>query len=280
MRPSLPPRPQIAALQPSVSITLQALGKLDHIAACTRYCLDVVPELANANIPIVSDSWSTSDAELAQLAALDLDLVIVSVPYREQAFASLLKSGLRVLALAPHSLADIYGDIHAIAAAVNAHDQAEFVTKKMQSHIDQVHSRVLALDDPLVYCEEWGKPLIHSQLWVAELVNAAGGTFLNQPGAHTSAEIIAAANPDVLCFAWCGAGDRVPLDRIIEQRNWADLAAVRNRRVYCIPDEFLNTPAPILTAGLDCLAAAIHPEIFPAPPRLKQLATKSERAKP
>jgi hypothetical protein len=32
--------------------------------------------------------------------------------------------------------------------------------------------------------------------------------------------------------------------------------------VYCINDEFLNTPASTLIHGLHALAAAIHPEQF------------------
>jgi iron complex transport system substrate-binding protein len=42
------------------------------------------------------------------------------------------------------------------------------------------------------------------------------------------------------------------------------MRAVRAGRVYCIPDEFLNTPAPNLLHGLHALAGAIHPEIFGA----------------
>jgi iron complex transport system substrate-binding protein len=42
--------------------------------------------------------------------------------------------------------------------------------------------------------------------------------------------------------------------------------------MFCIPDEFLNTPAiPSLLDGLACIAAAIHPEIFPPPPRLRAI---------
>jgi iron complex transport system substrate-binding protein len=106
---------------------------------------------------------------------------------------------------------------------------------------------------------------------VAELVEAAGGRFLGEPGTRTTPEEIASANPDVLLFAWCGAGDRVPLERVIAQRNWGHLPAVGQRRVHCIPDEFLNTPAPTLLEGLVCLAAAIHPDVFPKHPRLIQL---------
>ena len=86
--------------------------------------------------------------------------------------------------------------------------------------------------------------------------------FLSEPGATVEAEAVAAADPDVILAAWCGAGDRVPLERIIEQRNWQGLRAVRNRRVYCIADELLNTPAPTLTDGLYALTQAIHPDQF------------------
>jgi iron complex transport system substrate-binding protein len=71
------------------------------------------------------------------------------------------------------------------------------------------------------------------------------------------------ASPDILIAAWCGAGDRVPLNKIIRQRGWNNLPAVRNGRVYCIRDEYLNTPAPTLIQGLHALSAAIHPEHFP-----------------
>ena len=113
--------------------------------------------------------------------------------------------------------------------------------------------------------------MIHSQRWVAELVEAAGGKFVGAPGAHTEPSEIAKADPDVMIMAWCGAGDRVPLAKVIEQRRWSGLQAVRERRVYCLPDEFLNTPAPTLIEGLHALAGAIHPESFLAHPRVRRI---------
>ena len=114
-----------------------------------------------------------------------------------------------------------------------------------------------------MFCEEWGKPLIASQQWVAQLVNAAGGNFVGKPGAQISAEDVAAEAPDVLIAAWCGAGDRVPLKKIVALRGWENLPAVEKHRVCCIRDELLNTPAPTLLKGLRALAAAIHPDCFP-----------------
>ena len=64
----------------------------------------------------------------------------------------------------------------------------------------------------------------------------------------------------------------MPLARVIEQRGWQSLRAVRERRAFVIPDEFLNTPAPTLLEGLACIAAAIHPALYPPHARLIALA--------
>ena len=260
---------RIASLQPSITITLAALNKLDTLCACTRYCLEALPGLAVQKPYILHDSWTANTEEILAAKA---DLVLASVPYRMESLAAILKSGLPVLTLAPHNLADIYKDIRLIAAVVDAQPAAESLITQMQFAITSTRDRSASrTHTPLVYCEEWGKPLIHSQSWVAELVEAAGGRYLGTPGAHTTAEEIAAEDPDVLLFSWCGAGNRVPLDRVIEQRNWHSLKAVRERRVFCIPDQFLNTPAQTLLEGLACIAAATHPTLHPLHPELIQL---------
>jgi iron complex transport system substrate-binding protein len=277
---------RIASLQPSITLTLAALNRLDALCAITRYCLEALPELAARNLPILHDSWSfdrTSDPDkpgnLELLLAARPNLVIASVPYRIESLAAILKSGLPVLTLAPHSLADIYTDIRLTAA--HAHAVPEPLIVRMQTAIAATSARIAHIppaERPLVYCEEWGKPLIHSQHWVAELVQAAGARFLGTPGSHTTPEAVAAADPDLLLFAWCGAGDRVPLGRVIAQRNWQSLRAVRNGRVHCIPDEYLNTPAPTLLDGLACIAAAAHPGLHPPHPRLITLAAQARQA--
>jgi iron complex transport system substrate-binding protein len=265
---------RIASLQPSISITLAALGKLDCLCAVTKYCLEFVPELASRNLPILHDSWSFDAVPRAgEVSNLEIlltskpDLVLASVPYRMESLAAILKSSLPILTLAPRTLADVVNDIRLIGSVVYAAAEAEVLLAGFQQTLEQTRVKASsAAAKPLVYCEEWGKPLIHSQHWVAELVEMANGTFLGTPGSHTTAEGIAelseAEQPDVLLFAWCGAGNRVPLERIIEQRKWHHLRAVRNGRVFCIPDEYLNTPAPTLLKGLACIASALHPELF------------------
>ena len=126
-------------------------------------------------------------------------------------------------------------------------------------------------DKPRVFCEEWGKPIIASQPWVAELIEVAGGTVVGKPGKTVASDDVAQLQPDVLLAAWCGAGDRVPLEKTVQQRNWTDLPAVRARRVFCINDELLNTPATSLIGGLRAIAWALHPNRFPQPAGIRQL---------
>lgn len=141
----------------------------------------------------------------------------------------------------------------------------------MKSAIRAISEQTKKLSRPRVFCEEWGKPLIASQYWVSELVAAAGGMFVGEPGAKTSAQAVLAGSPDVFIAAWCGAGNRVPLQKIVRERGWKEARFVKDSRVYCIADELLNTPAPTLIKGLNALAAAIHPEIFPSVRGLKQI---------
>ena len=253
----------MVSLQPSATVTLAQLGLLDRVVACTRYCKDVCPELAFRDVAIVADSWT---AQAEQIAAAHPDLVIASVPYQLEAVAEILKTGVRFLGLAPRSLADIYADIALIAGAMGASDRGEHVIESMQREIECVRTRHVTGPRPRVFCEEWGKPIIHSQRWVAELVEAAGGQFLGEPGAKTDADSVRRADPEVIIMAWCGAGDRVPLEKIVSERNWGETPAAQSRRVYCVRDELLNTPAPTLLGGLRALEAAIHPELFPQMP--------------
>ena len=259
---------RIACLQPSATVILDAIGELARVIACTRYCADVVPGVANGSRTILPDSWT---ADSHQITAAQPDLVIAAVPFQEKALAEILKSGARFLGLAPKTLADIYTDIATIAGVVRASDRGEEVIQAMQRRIEEVRARVAGAKRPKVFCEEWGKPVIASQPWVKELIEAAGGEFVGTPARQCASDQIAALNPDIIIAAWCGAGDRVPLERIITDRGWGRTSAALLGRVFCIRDEFLNTPAPTLLQGLDALAWAIHPEAFPRTKGIRQI---------
>lgn len=260
---------RIVSLQPSASVILDALGARDRLVACTKYCEEVLPGISAGRL-VVADSWTSKAAEI--LAAKP-ELVIASVPYQLEAVAEILKSGIPFLGLAPRTLADIYRDIAMLAGIVGRPERGVELLTSMQNVIDSVSEKVRAnaSGSPQVFCEEWGKPLIVSQPWVAELVEAAGGEFVGQPGQQTTAEAILARDPDYVIAAWCGAGDRVPLEKVVEQRGWRGMKAARERHVFCIPDPWLNTPAPTLLQGLHAIAAILHPQLFSQPAGVRRI---------
>ncbi len=263
---------RIACLQPSATVILASVGELDRVVACTKYCADVVAELRTETRSgerlIVADSWTSKASEI--LAAKP-DLVIAAVPYQEAAVVEILTAGVRFLGLAPRTLDDIYIDIALISGSVGAGKRGETVISDMQAAVDDVRRQAAGLRRKRVFCEEWGKPIIASQPWVAELADAAGGDFLGKPGIQCSAEEVVRLDPEVIIAAWCGAGDRVPLVKIVAERGWSETTAVRNSQVYCISDELLNTPAPTLISGLRALAGAIHPAAFGPRPGLRSI---------
>jgi iron complex transport system substrate-binding protein len=120
---------RIASLQPSATVILAAIGKLDRLVACTKYCVDVCPEAAAGGRTILADSWT---AQSDQIVTARPDLVIAAVPYREKAVSEILKSGARFLGLAPTNLADIYMDIAAISGVMDATERGQQVISEMK----------------------------------------------------------------------------------------------------------------------------------------------------
>ena len=261
---------RIACLQPSATVILDAIGELGRVVACTRYCADVVPEVADGSRVILADSWT---ADTAQIVAAQPDLVIAAVPYQEKAVSEILK-GRRTFSWPGSENAGGYLYRHRNHRGRGRCDgswRRSDCGHAAPDRPDHARVRTAAIGRPRVWCEEWGKPLIASQRWVAELVEAAGGDFVVTPGTQASAEDIRRLDPEVLIAAWCGAGDRVPLEKMIAQRGWQGTTAARSGRVFCIRDEFLNTPAPTLLQGLEALAFAIHPELFPRTKGIRQI---------
>src|SRR5258707_14264012 len=99
---------RIASLQPSITVTLSALNRLDHLCACTKYYLEALPELAAQNPHILHDTWTANTEEIL---ATKPHLIIARVPYRLESLAAILKSALPVLTLSPRSLASVSKDI-------------------------------------------------------------------------------------------------------------------------------------------------------------------------
>lgn len=244
---------RIVSLAPSVTSILCAIGARRHLAGVTRWCPDVAPV---GRLPRLGDCWSP---DVDAVARLKPTLIIGSVPYKAAVVESLLEIGAPFLAMNPRSLADVYADIRLLGRLTDRRFAAENVVRGMRAGFAELERRAARLESrPRVYCEAWPNPRIASPPWVAELVEIAGGKIAVPCGAKVAEEDVARANPEVIVLAWTATGTRSKPRQALEYPQWQQVAAIRNRRVYVVRDEWLNTPAPVLLEGARALFRVLH----------------------
>ena len=69
------------------------------------------------------------------------------------------------------------------------------------------------------------------------------------PGQKITDEQVAQAQPDVIVLAWAATGDNAKPQRSYQVAAWKQVPAIRNKHVYVVRDELLNTPGPPLVDG-------------------------------
>ena len=236
---------RIVSLAPSASSILCAIGAKKFLVGVTKWCADVAPV---GGLPKLGDCWHMNS--VAEITALKPTLVIGSVPYKQETVAKLLESPVNFLAMNPRSLADIYADIRLLGGISGRQRAAERVVKGMQREFATIERRVGAgKRRPRVYCEAWPNPRISSPPWVEELVRIAGGEMGVPAGGRVTEKAVASARPELIVLAWAATGDRAKPEQAYGVEAWRDVPAIRNRQVYVVRDELLNTPGPPLTQG-------------------------------
>lgn len=242
---------RIVSLAPSATSILHAVGARHTLVGVTKWCADVADVLG---LPRVGDCWHMGSVD--EILRLHPSLVIGSVPYKTETVAKLLEHPVNFLATNPRTLADVYRDIRMLAALVDRAGAGERVTAKMQKQFAAIAVRSdralrgAGLRKPVrIYCEAWPNPRISSPPWVAELARFCGAEMVVSPGQRVSDDEVAAAEPDVIVLAWAATGTKAKIQRAYVVPSWKNVPAIRNRHVFVIADELLNTPGPPLVAG-------------------------------
>lgn len=173
----------------------------------------------------------------------------------------------RVLTLDPCSLEEVLDSILAVGQATDVPGRAERLVAGLRARLAQVAARVAGQRRPKVAVIEWVDPPFTAGHWVPDLVTAAGGIPVTgrpgEPSARASWADIAAAAPEVVVVAPCG----------YHLAGAAEQAGIAARELPGVPiwaidaDGIVVRPGPRLVAGVEALAAALHPDsAVPAPP--------------
>lgn len=216
---------------------------------------------ATEKTEVKSDANGANEA-VAALLQLKPTLIIGSVPFKAETVQEILKLPVPFLALNPRSLANVEMDIRTLGLVANAKSRAEALIGDMRGTFGRIRKAASrAKLRPRVYCEAWPNPRISSPPWVAELVEICGGEMCVPAGARVSDEEVARANPEIIMLAWTAVGGKSKPQQALKNRAWSGVSAVREKRVFAIRDELLNTPGPPLIHGAQELLRVIHPEL-------------------
>lgn len=249
---------RIVSLAPSATSILCGIGAKKHLVGVTKWCADVA---AVSGLPQLGDCWHLESVD--EILRLKPTLIIGSVPYKEETVAKLLEHPLNFLAMNPRTLADVYADIRLLGRITGRSTMAQALVRKMQREFVAIERAAKKQKRRLrFYCEAWPNPRISSPPWVPELVRIAGGEMIVPGGEKVSEARVAAAMPEVIVLAWTATGETADGAKAYQVPEWKDVPAIRNKRVYVIRDEWLNTPGPPLVDGVKALrkiVVAVHP---------------------
>ncbi|MCA9647313.1 MAG: ABC transporter substrate-binding protein [Myxococcales bacterium] len=248
---------RLVSLTCSNTEIVSSLGYAAHLVGVddhSDYPADVV-----ARLPRVGPDL-TIDPE--KVAALEPDLVLASltVPGHEHVVASLKARGLPLLVTEPISVEDVYADVRLIAECllefpdgIEALERAERVIADMRRELAPVLEPTRR---PKILVEWWPRPVIvpGRDSWVNQLLEVAGAQnpFASRDVRSTPIEHQEALlePPDAVVIAWCGVHvDKYRPSKVYERAAWQDTPALKERRVYRVPEAFLGRPSPRLVCG-------------------------------
>lgn len=188
--------------------------------------------------------------------------------------AALVDFDVRLVSLAPNSLADIWSDIGRTADALGVAEAGREFVRALQRRIERVRhdckaARIEAHGGtrPRVAVIEWADPLMTAGHWTMELVELAGGEPLigapRGPSLRFGWDDLTAADPDVIIIAPCGydlARTRTDAELLREDPRWRALRAVQAERVAIIDgNQYINRPGPRVVESLEIIAEILHP---------------------
>lgn len=192
------------------------------------------------------------------------DLVVVT-PARQaanQLVEPMERLGIPVLVLLHRRVPEILDNIRLLGKICGVPERGEALVAELQARLDKVKKQVEGLPRPSVVMitGRLGNGLLliaRPGTYTGDAVLMAGGRFALDSGAiaQISPEAVLKSDPDVLLFA---GGDK-DLKELIARPGWADMRAVRGGRAFTVIRAELLIPGPRTIAGVEKLAALLHP---------------------
>jgi iron complex transport system substrate-binding protein len=290
---------RIASLLSSATEIVYELGLQEHLVAISHECdwppeALTLPRLSRVRFDPAGLTSAEIDAEVRRcmlehgsvyevdaraLAEARPDLVLTqavcevcAVPTASvHAAVAGLDRPPRVLSLDAHTLEEIVASVVDVAEAAGEPRTGAETAARLRERIGRVRDAVAGRARPRVLALEWLDPPFAPGHWIPEMIVAAGGeSLIGSTGGH-SVEVpwteVNGLDPDRLLLVPCGyalAQAREDAARARERLHAAAPRAVERGGAAIGHSAWFSRSGPRVVAGIEALAAWLHPDAFPA----------------
>jgi len=253
---------RVVSLAPNITEIVFALNQSQRLVGVTQYSDFPV---AAKDLPKVG---SYVHLDLERIVALKPDLCIAIKDGNPKAVVDRLEAlQIPVFAVDPRNLDTVMRTIREVGYLLHADEQADQLVRSMQARIDRVRGLVSrTASRPRVFFQIGIAPIVSvgTETFIHELIVMAGGKNLAAgatPYPRYSQEQVLGLAPEIFIITSMARG------AIFEQvraqwRQWPDLPAVRDDRIFLQESNLFDRPTPRLVDGLELLVQMIHPELF------------------
>ena len=192
------------------------------------------------------------------------DLVVVT-PARQaanQLVEPMERLGVPIVVFLQRSVPEILANIRLMGRIAGVPERGEVVAERFEARLAAVKRKVEDRPPPsaIMITGRLGNGLLliaRPGTYTGDAVLMAGGRFALDSGAiaQISPEAVLKSDPDVLLFA----GSDKDLKELIARPGWTDMRAVRGGRAFAVVRAELLIPGPRTIAGVEKLAAVLHP---------------------
>jgi len=257
---------RIVSLAPSNTEIVCVLDACDDLVGVTDF--DDYP----AQVADVTDVVVGAVVDVEKVVAADPELILAAGNglTSTAVIDQLTHLGYPVLSLYPHDLGGVYDDISLVGEAIDAQGVADELVSSLQVRAAAVANAVAGAARPRTFYEvgvfEGSIYTAGKDSFLASLISLAGAEPITGDPASTAIQLedLIAADPELILLGDAAYDQTITAASVAARAGWSDMTAVKNGHVVVVLDDVVITrPGPRIVDGLEALAKAIHPELFP-----------------
>ncbi len=262
------PKPRIVSLAPSNTELLCSVGAKDQIIGVSSFC-DYPKEVSG-----ITKVGTFISANMERLARLKPDLIML-VSGQEELASKIKNHHLNAVVIDNSKLTDIGKNLKRVGELSGHCQEGREASKNFDNKLQDLAKIInKGKENPKVFYCVWPQPLmtagkssfIHGIITSCGGINVAGDINVSYP--RFSLERLVLSKPALIIMPYEARNQS-----FIKQSPWNKLQAVRQNRVYYLPDQkndMLSRPTLRVIKGMAWLGGIFHPELK------SELATWSE----